>query len=109
MLHFSSCLLIICGLGLAVCSPAERRSYASVECRTEYTTVWETEYEERQVHDCVTKWVPECHMKFEKQCKPTYREVVNKSKNLFHSLTPFSFSARPSIRKGLQEGLQEGL
>ena len=79
MLHFSSSFLIICGLGLAACSPAESRGYASVECRTEYTTVWETEYEEREVHDCVTKWVPKCRMIFEMQCKPTYKEVVRKS------------------------------
>ena len=76
MLHFSP-FLVIAGLGLAAGAPAEYQSYPSVKCRTEYTTVWETEYEERETHDCVTKWVPDCKMVYEMKCKPTTREVVS--------------------------------
>ena len=76
MLYFSPFLVIV-GLGLAAGAPAERPSYPSVKCRTEYTTVWETEYEERETQECDTKWVPECKMVSEKQCKPTSREVVS--------------------------------
>ena len=46
-------------------------------CRTEYTTVWETEYEERETQECVTKWVPECVVVSEKLCGSTTREVVS--------------------------------
>ena len=93
---FSYFLIIFTGLSLAAGAP-QRQSYPSVDCKTEYITVWETEYEERESQECVTKWVPECKMVFKMQCKPTYREVVNKSKNLFHSLTPFSFLVRDRL------------
>ena len=74
MLHCSQYFLIISGLSLAAGAP---QSYPKVECRTEYTTVWETKYEERETQECDTKWVPECKMVSEKQCKPTSREVVS--------------------------------
>merc|ERR1712184_98593 len=78
MLHCSSYFFfIIGGLGLAAGVPVERETYPRVHCRTEYITVWETEYEERETKDCVTKWVPECYMVFEKQCKPKYKEVCD--------------------------------
>ena len=76
MLYFSP-FLIIAGLGLAAGAPAERPSYPSVQCRTEYTTVWETEYEERETKECVTKWVPDCKTVYERVCKPIYREEVS--------------------------------
>ena len=81
MLHFSP-LLVIASLGLAAGAPAERPSYPSVKCRTEYTTVWETEYEERETKECVTKWVPDCKMVFQMNCKPTTREVVRSKFNI---------------------------
>ena len=72
----SSYLLIICGLSLAAGAP-QGSSYPRVDCRTEYTTVWETEYEERETKECVTKLVPDCKMVFKMKCKPTSREVVS--------------------------------
>ena len=49
---------------------------ARVECRTEYTTVWNTEYQEREVQECDTKWVLECKTVFETNCRNTIKEVV---------------------------------
>ena len=48
-----------------------------VECSVEYITVWDTEYEERETQECVTKWVPECKTVSERRCRPTTREVVS--------------------------------
>ncbi len=59
MLKCTSYFLIIGGITLAAGAPTKTET--SVECRTEYITVWETEYEEREVlQECVTEWVPDC-------------------------------------------------
>ena len=58
-------------------APAPARQTAGVQCRTEYTTVWDTEYVERETQECVTKYVPECKTVFERQCQPTTRQVVS--------------------------------
>merc|ERR1712029_788427 len=54
MLHFLHLLLAI--VGLATAAPRLRGtvqdSHQGVQCRTEYITVWDTEYEEME---CVTK------------------------------------------------------
>ena len=75
MLPCSSIFLIIIS-GLAAGAP-QGQSYLSVDCKTEYITVWETEYEERETQECDTKRVPECKEVFKKQCKPSVREVVS--------------------------------
>ena len=75
MLPCSSYFFIIIS-GLAAGAP-QGQSYLSVDCKTEYITVWETEYEERETKECVTKWVPDCKMVFNMQCKPSFREVVS--------------------------------
>ena len=82
MLHTS--LVIIAGLGLSVAAPgpygtapAHARQTAGVQCRTEYTAVWDTEYVEKETQECVTKYVPECRTVFERQCQPTTRQVVS--------------------------------
>ena len=66
--------LLLAGLGLY---STARGITQGEQCRTEYTTVWETEYEERESHTCVTKWVPECKTVYERTCEPTTREVVS--------------------------------
>ena len=86
MLHSS--LILIAGLGLAAAAPGPygavqapahipARQTSGVHCRTEYTTVWDTEYVERETQECVTKYVPECKTVFERQCQPTTRQVVS--------------------------------
>ena len=44
------------------------------ECSIEYITEWNTKYKEREVQECITKWVPKCEKVYEKKCK-------NKTKN----------------------------
>ena len=69
MLQLSfSYFLIAAGLGLAAGAPRGTvyDHHQGPQCRTEYITVWETEYEERETHECVTKWVPECKTEYEK-------------------------------------------
>ena len=71
-------LLLAC-VGLAAAAPrgTVQDSHQGVQCRTEYITVWDTEYEERETQECVTKWVPECKTVSERRCRPTTREVVS--------------------------------
>ena len=69
-------LLFAC-VGLAAAAP--RKYGQDRQCRTEYKTVYETEYEEIESHTCVTKWVPDCKTVYERVCKPTYREEVVKT------------------------------
>ena len=77
MLILSHILIAGLGLALGATSKSYHGSYQGPECRTEYTTVWETEYEEIETHECVTKWVPECVEVSEKQCETKTREVVS--------------------------------
>merc|ERR1711971_1486092 len=61
MYHFSYVLLLAC-LGLAAAAPRKHGQdrHHGVQCRTEYTTLWDTEYQDIETHECVTKWVPVC-------------------------------------------------
>merc|ERR1712072_616046 len=70
-------LLLAC-VGLAAAAP--RKYGQDRQCRTEYKTVYETEYEEIENHTCVTKWVPDCKTVYERVCKPIYREEVHQYK-----------------------------
>merc|ERR1712110_259038 len=49
---------------------------AMVECRTEYITVWDTEYQEREVQQGDTKWVPECKTVSETHCRNCVRLCI---------------------------------
>ena len=71
-------LLLAC-VGLAAAAPrgTVQDRNQGVQCRTGYITVWDTEYEERETQECVTKWVPECKTVSERRCEPTTREVVS--------------------------------
>merc|ERR1712165_665847 len=46
----------------------------SVQCRTEYTTVWDTQYQEKETQECVTDYEKVCHTVNERLCKPTTRQ-----------------------------------
>ena len=67
---FLSNILIATGLGLSAGAPSKSyhgSSHHKVKCRTEYTTVYETEHKDIETTKCVTKWVPECVVESEKQ------------------------------------------
>jgi len=46
----------------------------SVQCRTEYTTVWDTQYQEKETQECVTDYEKVCHTVNERLCKATTRQ-----------------------------------
>merc|ERR1712051_92583 len=77
MYHFSYLLLLAC-LGLAAAAPRkhgqDRHHQHGVQCRTEYTTLWDTEYQDIETHECVTKWVPVCETYTETECSTENRE-----------------------------------
>jgi len=52
-------------------------STTSVQCRTEYTTIWDTQYQEKETQECVTKYDNVCKTVFERQCQPTTRQECN--------------------------------
>ena len=62
---------------LCLVSGAPQPQGQSVSCRTEYSVVWDTQYQEKETQECVTKYVPECRTVFERQCQPTTRQVVS--------------------------------
>merc|ERR1712154_660019 len=72
-------LLFAC-LGLAAAVPiglvVQDRQ---VQCWTEYTTLWDTEYEDIETHECVTKWVPVCKTYTETECSTENRKVCEKT------------------------------
>merc|ERR1712038_1751632 len=53
---------------------AARLNTGSVECRTEYTTVWDTQYQEKETQQCVTNYEKVCHTVTERLCKATTRQ-----------------------------------
>merc|ERR1711971_897056 len=75
--YLTKCLT---SLGLATAAPrgtGQDRQHG-LHCRTEYITVWDTEYEERETQECITKWVPECKTVTKRKCEPTTRNVCDK-------------------------------
>merc|ERR1711915_44204 len=57
-------------------APAKQVS-SSVQCRTEYATIWDTTYQETETQECVTKYDNVCKTTFERQCQPTTRQECN--------------------------------
>merc|ERR1712158_169740 len=51
----------------AVVGPAKQIASPSIQCRTEYVTLWDTEYQEKEEQVCVTE--------YEKQCNTIYKNV----------------------------------
>ena len=79
-------LLTIAGLtssapspyGTGVQPPVSRPAkQTSVQCRTEYTTIWDTKYQEKETQECVTVHDNVCKTVFERQCQPTTRQECN--------------------------------
>ena len=77
MPHLSYLLLTCLGLTTAAPRGTDQDRQHGVHCRTEYITVWDTEYEERETEECITKWVPECKTVTERKCETTTRNVVS--------------------------------
>jgi len=79
-------LLTIAGLTSAAPSPygtgvqppvSRPAKQTSVQCRTEYTTIWDTKYQEKETQECVTVHDNVCKTVFERQCQPTTRQECN--------------------------------
>merc|ERR1712158_320789 len=49
----------------------------SVQCRTEYTTPWDTEYEETETEVCTTEYEKVCRTETQRLCQPTTRQECN--------------------------------
>ena len=47
---------------------------SSVQCRTEYITLWDTKYKETETQQCTTEYEKVCKTEYERQCKNTYKK-----------------------------------
>merc|ERR1711988_1115910 len=52
-------------------SPAKQISSPSIQCRTEYVTLWDTEYQEREEQVCETVYEKQCETRTQRLCQPT--------------------------------------
>merc|ERR1712211_223548 len=55
-------------------SPAKQISSPSIQCRTEYVTLWDTEYQEREEQVCETVYEKQCETRTQRLCQPTSRQ-----------------------------------
>merc|ERR1712158_260226 len=49
-------------------------STPSIQCRTEYVTLWDTEYQEREEQVCETVYEKQCETRTQRLCQPTTRQ-----------------------------------
>merc|ERR1712184_180420 len=47
----------------------------SIQCRTEYVTLWDTEYQEREEQVCKTVYEKECSTEYANECSTIYKNV----------------------------------
>merc|ERR1711902_61039 len=66
-------------VALAAAAPSSKYHGHGIQCRTEYTTLWDTEYEDIETHECVTKWVPVCKTYTETECNTENKKVCEKT------------------------------
>merc|ERR1711902_307226 len=66
-------------VALAAAAPSSKYHGHGIQCRTEYTTLWDTEYEDIETHECVTKWVPVCKTYTETECSTENKKVCEKT------------------------------
>jgi len=59
---------------LCLVSGAPQPQGQSVSCRTEYSVVWDTQYQEKETQECVTNYEKVCHTVNERLCKATTRQ-----------------------------------
>merc|ERR1712115_452310 len=55
-------------------SPAKQISSPSIQCRTEYVTLWDTEYQEREEQVCETVYEKQRETRTQRLCQPTTRQ-----------------------------------
>ena len=55
-------------------APARQVSSPSLHCRTEYVTLWDTTYQEREEQVCTTEYEKQCETQYQRQCRPTTRQ-----------------------------------
>merc|ERR1712212_153224 len=60
--------------GAAVVGPAKQIASPSIQCRTEYVTLWDTEYQEREEQVCETVYEKQCSTRTQRLCQPTTRQ-----------------------------------
>merc|ERR1712165_491665 len=58
----------------AVVGPAKQIASPSIQCRTEYVTLWDTEYQEKEEQVCVTEYEKQCTQRIQRLCQPTTRQ-----------------------------------
>merc|ERR1712147_1820 len=77
MLHLFHLPLAL--VALAAAAPSSKYHGHGMQCRTEYTTLWDTEYEDIETHECKTKWKPVCKTYTETECSTENRKVCEKT------------------------------
>merc|ERR1712149_105146 len=58
----------------AVVGPAKQIASPGIQCRTEYVTLWDTEYQEKEEQVCVTEYEKQCTQRIQRLCQPTTRQ-----------------------------------
>jgi len=60
--------------GATVVGPAKQIASPSIQCRTEYVTLWDTEYQEKEEQICETVYEKQCTQRIQRLCQPTTRQ-----------------------------------
>merc|ERR550525_2005351 len=55
-------------------SPAKQIASPSIQCRTEYVTLWDTDYQEKEEQICETVYEKQCSTRTQRLCQPTTRQ-----------------------------------
>jgi len=50
------------------------KSHSTVQCRTDYVTIWDTKYKETETQQCTTEYEKKCKTEYEKVCKTNYKQ-----------------------------------
>merc|ERR1711872_113764 len=61
----------------ALAAPQYAAQTGSVQCRTEYATLWDTEYKETETEECTTEYEKVCRTETQRLCQPTTRQECN--------------------------------
>jgi hypothetical protein len=60
--------------GVPVVQPDRQVAAPSIQCRTEYVTLWDTEYPEKEEQICATVYEKQCRTRQQRLCQPTSRQ-----------------------------------
>merc|ERR1712156_154645 len=64
-------------------SPAKQISSPSIQCRTEYVTLWDTEYQEREEQVCETVYEKQCETRTQRLCQDVPRQQCHSEHKRF--------------------------